>query len=118
MYLCARVYMCIYHTHTTQTHTVSSKVQDLQLELKALREQVESTEGELVLKNQKLADAETEAKMMRVRHGVLSAQVSEQQQVQETLEKNSVSHVSVYSCVIFHGTKLYITFAYFTPYTG
>eukprot|EP00731_Ephydatia_muelleri_P020824 Em0013g551a len=67
---------------------LSSKVQDLQLELKALREEVESIEGELVLKNQKLADAETEAKIMKVWHDVLSTQARELQLVEETSEKN------------------------------
>lgn len=80
------------HSHThIHPHTVSSKVQDLQLELKALREQVESTEGELVLKNQKLADVETEAKITKVWLDVLSTQAKELQLVQETSVKNSVS---------------------------
>ena len=80
------------HIHPC-SYTVSSKVQDLQLELKALREEVESTEGELVLKNQKLADAETEAKIMKVWHDVLSTQARELQLVEETSEKKLVSQV-------------------------
>ena len=85
----------VMHTpaHSPCSYTVSSKVQDLQLELKALREEVESTEGELVLKNQKLADAETEAKIMKVWHDVLSTQARELQLVEETSEKNLVSQV-------------------------
>ena len=81
------------HAHPPCSYTVSSKVQGLQLELKALREEVESTEGELVLKNQKLADAETEAKIMKVWHDVLSTQARELQLVEETSEKNLVSQV-------------------------
>ena len=78
-------------THAYHTHTVSSQVQDLQLELKSLREQAGSAEGELVLKNQKLADAETEARMMRVRRDVLALQAKELQQTQGALERSSVS---------------------------
>lgn len=71
---------------------VSSRIQQCQVELQQMRERTHALQGELVVKNMKLADMEVKCKLLCVCKNILQEQRDTLYKSKRQLAKELVSH--------------------------
>lgn len=81
---------------------MNAEIEDSQMKLEQIKEDLETKQGELVVKNSKLAGIEIEVKLLQLRRDILEDQKTSTKEAKEKLIQEFVSVLkNVTSCSAF-----------------